>query len=179
MPLRRGWNVGGGLTDIETRVVLWLEDKLICSFKLTADVVSNVMLSTLEKPVAPFPTAWMGTGSPPQSVALHKQSHKIPFQDFWSVSVLHKLPEATLDRISHQFEITYKLLPWPKCSLTPPPTSTPALSGNYIFSVNLICCTADEEHSVPENYTYISFYSSLYVLTLHICAPTMLISCLR
>ena len=24
------------------------------------------MLSTLEKPVAPFPTAWMGTGSPPQ-----------------------------------------------------------------------------------------------------------------
>ena len=26
----------------------------------------NVMLSTLEKPVAPFPTAWMGTGSPPR-----------------------------------------------------------------------------------------------------------------
>ena len=24
------------------------------------------MLSTLEKPIAPFPTAWMGTGSPPR-----------------------------------------------------------------------------------------------------------------
>ena len=54
MPPRRGWNVGG-LTDIETGVVSWLEDKNAL----------NVMLSALEKPVAPFPTAWMDTGSPP------------------------------------------------------------------------------------------------------------------
>ena len=29
----------GGLTDIEARVVSGLEDKLVCSFKLTADEV--------------------------------------------------------------------------------------------------------------------------------------------
>ena len=29
----------GGLTDIETGVVSGLEDKLVCSFKLVADVV--------------------------------------------------------------------------------------------------------------------------------------------
>ena len=29
----------GGLTDIETEVVSWLEDKLVCSLKLAADVV--------------------------------------------------------------------------------------------------------------------------------------------
>ena len=38
VPLGRGWNVGG-LTDVETRGVLELEDKLVCSFKLAADVV--------------------------------------------------------------------------------------------------------------------------------------------
>ena len=111
----------------------------------------------------------MNTVSLPQSVVIHKQSHKIPFQDCWSASVLHKLPDPTLDHIHHQFEIAYQLIPWPKRPLTPPPTATIAPSG--IFSVSLICCTADEEHSVPENYTYISFYSSLYVLMLLICAP--------
>ena len=29
----------GGLTDVETRGVSGLEDKLVCSFKLAADVV--------------------------------------------------------------------------------------------------------------------------------------------
>ena len=38
VPLGRGWNVGG-LTDVETGGVSGLEDKLVCSFKLVADVV--------------------------------------------------------------------------------------------------------------------------------------------
>ena len=38
VPLGRGWNAGG-LTDVETGGVLGLEDKLVCSFKLEADVV--------------------------------------------------------------------------------------------------------------------------------------------
>ena len=36
--LGRGWNLGG-LTDVETGGVSGLEDKLVCSFKLAADVV--------------------------------------------------------------------------------------------------------------------------------------------
>ena len=31
----------GGLTDVETRGVLGLEDKLVCSFKLVADVICD------------------------------------------------------------------------------------------------------------------------------------------
>ena len=38
VPLGRGWTVGG-LMDVETRGVSGLEDKLVCSFKLVADVV--------------------------------------------------------------------------------------------------------------------------------------------
>ena len=39
VPLGRGWNLGGRLTDAETGGVSRLEDKLVCSFKLVADVV--------------------------------------------------------------------------------------------------------------------------------------------
>ena len=31
----------GGLTDVETRGVLGLEDEVVCSFKLAADVVKG------------------------------------------------------------------------------------------------------------------------------------------
>ena len=36
--LGRGWNLGG-LTDVETGGVSGLENKMVCSFKLAADVV--------------------------------------------------------------------------------------------------------------------------------------------
>ena len=41
MPLGRGWNLegGGGLTVVETEGVSGLEDDLVCSFKLAANVV--------------------------------------------------------------------------------------------------------------------------------------------
>ena len=38
------------------------------------------------------------------------QSHQIPFQDCWSVSVIHKLPDTTPDHIHRQFETEYQLV---------------------------------------------------------------------
>ena len=60
-------------------------------------------------------TAWMDTVSPlvlnpDLLVAIHTQSHQIPFQDCWSVSVIHKLPDSTPDHIRCQFEIAYQLV---------------------------------------------------------------------
>ena len=43
-------------------------------------------------------------------VAIHTQSHQIPFQECWSVSVIHKLPASTLDHICRQFETAYQLV---------------------------------------------------------------------
>ena len=39
--------------------------------------------------------------NPDLPVAIHTQSHHIPFQDCWSVSVIHKLPDSTPDHIHH------------------------------------------------------------------------------
>ena len=38
------------------------------------------------------------------------QSHQNPFQECWSVSVIHKLPNSTSDHIRHQFQTAYQLL---------------------------------------------------------------------
>ena len=48
--------------------------------------------------------------NPDLPVAIHTQSHKIPFQDCWSVSIIHKLPASTPDHIRRQFEIAYHLV---------------------------------------------------------------------
>ena len=43
-------------------------------------------------------------------VAIHTQSHLIPFQECWSVSVVHKLSDCTPDHICRQFETAYQLV---------------------------------------------------------------------
>ena len=43
-------------------------------------------------------------------VVIHTQSHQIPFQECWSVSVIHKLPDSTPDHIRRQFETAYQLV---------------------------------------------------------------------
>ena len=43
-------------------------------------------------------------------VAIHTQSRLIPFQDCWSVSIIHKLRDSTPDHIRCQFEIAYQLV---------------------------------------------------------------------
>ena len=62
---------------------------------------------------------WMATGrsgfntvmvNPDLLVAIHTQSHQTPFQECWSVSVIHKLPDSTSDHIHCQFETAYQLV---------------------------------------------------------------------
>ena len=48
--------------------------------------------------------------NPDLPVAIHTQSHQIPFQKCWSVSVIHKLPDSTPDHIHRQFETAYQLV---------------------------------------------------------------------
>ena len=48
--------------------------------------------------------------NPDLSVAIHTQSHQIPFQECWSVSVIHKLTDFTPDHICCQFETAYQLV---------------------------------------------------------------------
>ena len=51
-----------------------------------------------------------GIPNPDLPVAIHTQSHQIPFQKCWSVSVIHKLPDSTPDHIHRQFETAYQLV---------------------------------------------------------------------
>ena len=97
----------------------------------------------------------MNTVSLPQSVAIHKQSHKIPFQDCWSVSVLHKLPDSTLHHISHQFEIAYQLMPWTKHSLTPSSSLPPAHQWHLHLSV-LLLMKGTEYPKAPISFGFIT-----------------------
>ena len=48
--------------------------------------------------------------NPDLPVAIHTKSSQIPFQECWSVSVIHKLPDSTPDHIRRQFEIAYQLI---------------------------------------------------------------------
>ena len=75
--------------------------------------------------------------NPDLPVAIHTQSHQIPFQKCWSVSVIHKLSDSTPDHIRCHFETAYQLVLqsrhnpglnilllrkatviWPKCSFS-------------------------------------------------------------
>ena len=55
---------------------------------------------------------WFTTtvSNPDLPVAIHNQSHQIPFQECWSEGVIHKLPDSTPDHIRHQFETAYQLV---------------------------------------------------------------------
>ena len=75
------------------------------------------MLFTLEKPAALSLSDRMNghrftttVSNPDLPVAIHTQSHQITFQDCWSVSIIHKLPDSTPDHICRHFEIAYQLL---------------------------------------------------------------------
>ena len=43
-------------------------------------------------------------------VPIHTQSHQLPFQECWSVRVMHKLPDTTLDHFRCQHETAYQLV---------------------------------------------------------------------
>ena len=75
--------------------------------------VLNVLLSTLEKPVASFPTVLMDTGSLSWYRTQTNQllSTLSPTRSLSrNVSVIHKLTDSTPDHICHQFETAYQLV---------------------------------------------------------------------
>ena len=43
-------------------------------------------------------------------VPIHTQSHQLPFQECWSVRVIHKLPDTTPNHVRHQHETAYQLV---------------------------------------------------------------------
>ena len=40
-------------------------------------------------------------------VPIHTQSHQLPFQECWSIRIIHKLPDTTRDHIRRQHETAY------------------------------------------------------------------------
>ena len=50
-------------------------------------------------------------------VPIQTQSHQLPFQECWLISVIHKLPDDTPDHVCCQFEMAYQLAPTPPISL--------------------------------------------------------------
>ena len=80
--------------------------------------------------------------NPDLPVAIHTQSHQIPFQECWSVSVIHNLPDSTPDHICRQFETAYQLVlqsqHTPRCQHPLTPIFHPRPSGTESF--NSVSC---------------------------------------
>ena len=124
--------------------------------------------------------------NPDLPVAIHIQSHRISFQECWSVSVILKLPNSTPNHICCQFETAYQLIlqSWHTTRfnmLTPsPPPVAPSPQQHLQFQVSLFYSTAEEGYVFwPKVYMYFSFVSSLYVLATLTCRPDNAIICLR
>ena len=41
-------------------------------------------------------------------LVLHTKSHRLPFQECWSISTIYKLPDTTPNHVCHQLETTYQ-----------------------------------------------------------------------
>ena len=85
VPLGRGWNVGKGATGFSN-----------VESSLSSHMNGHQFITTVSNPDLP--------------VAINTQSHQIPFQECWSVSVMHKLPDYIPDHICSQFETAYQLV---------------------------------------------------------------------
>ena len=78
---------------------------------------------------------WFTTmaSNPDLPVAIHTQSHQVPFQKCWSVSVIHKLPDSTPDHICRQLKLHTNLSYNHDTTLISisvnPPTFHPRLGG--------------------------------------------------
>ena len=97
-------------------------------------------------------------------VFIHTQSHQIPFQDCWSVIVIHNLPDSTPDHIPRQFQIAYQLV-IQSCHHTPGlnivnPLFRPCSWRHLRFSISLTYSTTEEGHSVDKNLYFISCVST-------------------
>ena len=82
---------------------------------------------------------------PDLPVVIHTQSHQITFQETWSVSVIHKLPNYTREHILCQFETLYQLIL--QSHHTPPPFH-PRCNGTYNLSSVFSILLLEEGHIV-------------------------------
>ena len=62
----------------------------------------------------------------------HTQSHQFPVQECWSVWIIHKLPDATLDWVYRQFKMANKFV---RCR-----TLLPILTYFFIISPFQVFC---------------------------------------
>ena len=109
---------------------------------------------------------WFTTmvSNPDLPVAIHTQSHQIPFQEYWSVCVIHKLSDSTPDHIC-RFETAYQLVlqsrdtPWSQHPLTP--QIPPSPQWHLKSQLSLFYSTAEEgqgdlTESLPFSFRFIS-----------------------
>ena len=103
--------------------------------------VRNAMHFTLEKQVRDLSkqsTCLVVNSDLP--VPIHNQSHQLPFQECWSVRIIHKFPKAIPDHVFCQFETAYQL-----CTSIPTVRLVIRLKNNnnnnnlYIFYFTLYC----------------------------------------
>ena len=132
---------------------------------------------------------WFTTmiSNPDLLIAIHTQSHQIPFQECWSVSVIQKLPDSTPHLICRQFETPYQLVLQsrhiPRLNIhypPPPPIFHPCPSSTYSFgSVYSILLLRKATVFWLKAYTYFHFVSSIYDLPMLTCGPDNTIVCFR
>ena len=113
-----GSKCGGGpvrLSDVDTRELAGFQNELIRRFMMAADVVGAGFRDTgetgqiLSKRVNGHRSTCTVTNSD-LPVPIHTQSHQLPFQECWSVRVIHKLPDTTPNHVRRQHERAYQLV---------------------------------------------------------------------
>ena len=168
MPLGRGWNVGvNGCWDKSMNLIYQLQCTECNAFYMgeTRRSLSDCMNGHR------FTTT---VSNPDLPVAIHTQSHKIPFQECWSVSVIHKLPDSTPDHIRRQFETAYQLV-LPSVN---PPHSTLALAALKVSLQSPVFYCWGRPLWFGRS-IHFRFVLSLYVLATLTCGPDDALVCLR
>ena len=88
-------------------------------------------------------------------VAIHTQSHQIPFQGCWSLSVVHKLADSTPDHIHRLFETAYQFI-LQSChipdSMSINPPIPPSPQQHLQSLISLFYSTAEEGHNVSRKF---------------------------
>ena len=75
--------------------------------------------------------------NPDLPVAIHTQSRLIPFQECWSVTVIHKLPDSTPDTSAANLKLHTNLSSYPdtpRLNIRYPPTFHPRPSDTKSFA---------------------------------------------
>ena len=119
--------------------------------------------------------------NPDLPVAIHTQSHQIPFQECWSVSAIYKLADSTLTTFAANLTLhinTSSNHDTPPDSTSVNPHSTLALAALTISSQSLLFYCWGKPRCFGQKSSLI-FVSSVCVLATPTCGPDDTIVCLR